>query len=276
MRVSIITVCLNAENDLPRTMESVNVQGCKDIEYIIIDGASTDGTLSTINRHRKFVSKIVSEPDEGISDAINKGIRLSSGDIIGLLHAGDVYEPRAASLAEDFFRRDPSVDVVHGNVAYADSKGEILYEQGPDFREGIIWKKMPFHHPSCFVKRQSYERFGLFNPSYRIAMDYELMLRFHCSGAKFGYIDERLAVMCLKGVSDRNWRRSIAESRRAAVAHGRSRILARMTELGRLFRTASTVSYLRLTGRTLRQSFPAFRTQISPLKMFLGHFKGKN
>lgn len=275
MKISVVTICFNAARDLPRTLESVADQNYKDLEYVIIDGASTDGTLGTIDRHRKFVSKIVSEPDEGISDAINKGIRVSSGEIIGLLHAGDMYEPHTVSTVADFFEQNPDVDVAHGNISYADSSGKILYEQKPDLREGIIWKKMPYHHPTCFVRKSSYEKFGLFDKSYKVAMDYELMLRFYCQGAKFGYIDGKLAVMCLKGLSDRNWRRSISESRRAAIACGRNQILARVTEMGRLLRTTATAVYFRITGKTLRQSFPRFRKQTSPVKAILDSLRVK-
>lgn len=275
MKISVVTVCFNSEKDLPRTIESVASQDYSDYEYIIIDGASTDGTLSLVNRYRQHISKIISEPDNGISDAINKGIEHASGEIIGLIHAGDMYEPYTLSEVAEVSKRHPECDVIHGNISYADANGNSLYDQKPDFRDGIIWKKMPFHHPTCFVRKISYEKFGAFDVSYKVAMDYELMLRFHCRGAKFGYIDRKLAVMCLKGLSDRNWRQSISESRRAAIAHGRNHISARMTEAGRLFRTAVTVFYSKLTGNTLRQSFPVFRNQMSSLKAILSNFRPK-
>lgn len=259
MKISIVTICYNAARDLQRTIESVLSQDCPDIEYIIVDGGSTDDTLDVVRAYGDRISKFVSEPDDGISDAINKGIRLSTGEVVGLLHAADTYEPHAVSTAANAFAENPDCDVVHGNICYADAFGNALYEQGPDFRDGIIWKKMPFHHPTCFVRKMSYGKFGFFDSSYKVAMDYELMLRFHRGGAKFVYVDRTLAVMCLQGLSDRNWRRSIAESRRAAVAHGRNPVSARVTELGRTFRTAATALYFGVTGKTVRQSFPAFR-----------------
>ena len=96
-------------------------------------------------------------------------------------------KPHVLSAVAQFLQKNPSCDMVHGNIHYADADGNILYEQKPDFRSGIVWKKMPFHHPTCFVGKSSYERLGLFDTTYKVAMDYELVLRYFCKGAKFGY-----------------------------------------------------------------------------------------
>jgi glycosyltransferase involved in cell wall biosynthesis len=270
MKITIITACYNAAEHLPRTIDSVIAQDYSNVEYIIMDGASTDETANVLSRYRDQNIRIVSEPDEGLSDALNKGISFASGDVIGLLHAGDTYELTALSTAARFFQDNPDSDIVHGDIRYASVYGLVLYKQEPDFRKDVIWKKMPFHHPTCFVRRRSYEHYGVFDKTYKVAMDYELMLRFHCRGAKFTYIPQTLATMSLQGISDRNWRCSISESRRAAIVHGRNPMAAYITEWSRMLRTFATALFFRITGKTLRQSFPIFRQQTSPVRAFVG------
>jgi len=168
--------------------------------------------------------------------------------------------------------------VVHGNISYADKDGNVLYEQKPDFRNGVIWRKMPFHHPTCFVRRGSYERFGFFDTTYKVAMDYEFMLRLFCKGARFGYIDRKLATMCFQGKSDKNWWIGIQESKKASISLGKNPMMASLTAWERTLKTAMTVAIYKSTGKTLRECCPVFREHRSFIKNIAGalnaRFKG--
>lgn len=259
MKISIVTVCFNVAAYLSRTIESVLSQVGAEMEYVIVDGGSTDGTRAVLDRYRMRLDRVISERDDGIADAFNKGIGLASGEVVGILNAGDCLQPGTLAAVTEAFAAFPDADVVHGRCAYTDADGHALYEQGPDLRDGMIWKKMPFHHPTCFVRRTAYDRFGRFDTSYRIAMDYELMLRFYIRGARFVVLDRTLAVMALSGVSDRRWRQGVEESFRAQVAHGRGRLSAQWTATGRLVRTSLTTAFTRIMGRTIRECFPFVR-----------------
>ena len=181
MKVSIITVAYNSAKTIEETIQSVTSQTYQNIEYIIIDGASTDRTIHIINQYSDQISKLVSEKDEGIYDAINKGLKLATGEIIGILNSDDTYAH--SRVIENVVRRfeEEGVDSVYGDLKYVsrvDRNKTIRYwKSGVYNRKKFVYGWMP-PHPTFFVKREIYEQFGIFDTNLKSAADYELMLRF--------------------------------------------------------------------------------------------------
>ena len=174
--VSIITVVYNARPLLAKTMESVREQKARYpfIEYVVVDGASKDGTLELIGQNKDIVSSWVSEPDKGIYDAMNKGIRLASGQLIGIVNSDDWYEPDTVWQAVSNYQGNP-YEVIYGmQRTYLDGreKATVLYHH--DFLP-----QQMITHPTCFVTKAAYEALGVFDTQYRSAADYDLMLRFY-------------------------------------------------------------------------------------------------
>lgn len=207
--VSIITVVFNGEKHLEQTMQSVLSQTYNTIEYIIIDGGSTDDTVDIIKKYAERLAYWVSEPDKGISDAFNKGIAKATGEIIGILNADDWYE--ADTVAQVVAKIDQG-DIFHGVMQYWDGDKK-LHKTYPD--ASLLAKEMTINHPTVFVKKWVYEKYGVFKLDYRYAMDYELMLRFFVNGVKFYAIDSVLTNMRYEGVSDTMWKKALLESWRA-------------------------------------------------------------
>ncbi len=196
--VSVITPVLNAANSLAQTVCSVLGQSYPNIEYIVIDGASTDGTLDILRSFDHGIDLWLSEPDAGISDAFNKGVALATGDIIGILNADDWYEPEAVAIIVDAFSSG-EVDLVCGALQYWQNgrRGLIFYSD-----HGNLHLESTVNHPTVFVKRPIYLQHGLFSMQYRYAMDYDLLLRFFLRGVRFLVLPDVLANMRLGGASD--------------------------------------------------------------------------
>lgn len=216
MKVSIITVCLNSEDTIERTIKSVINQSYKDIEYIIVDGKSTDKTLSIINRYKDKVSKIVSEHDNGIYDAMNKGIQLSTGEIIGILNSDDWYETDAIHAIVDLFENTES-EIIHGDIRFIYPDGTSKDTQMDDINK--LWYEMVVRHPATFVKREVYEQIGLFDCSYKIAADYEFILRCYSSGIRFFYTNKILSNFSLTGISSTNHKLCGEETRAISLKY---------------------------------------------------------
>ncbi len=206
LKVSVITVCYNSADTIEKTIRSVTEQEYPEIEYIIIDGKSTDNTLEVIKRAALKTAKVLSEKDKGIYDAINKGISWATGDIVAILHADDFYvDKKVITKVVQVFAASET-DTVYGDLQYVDRNNIAKVTRNwvsgnynkEEFRKG--W--MP-PHPSFFVRRKCYEKYGLFNTEFTSAADYELMLRFlykfECSAA---YIPEVLVKMRIGGKSN--------------------------------------------------------------------------
>ena len=211
--VTLVTVCRNAGSTIERTLQSVAAQTYPHIEYIVIDGASTDGTVAMV-RACPVVTVLISEADMGIADAFNKGLAKASGEWVGFLNADDWYEPetvaRVIAAAED-------ADVVHGAVRFWE--GDTLKEVYYPCQDRLTWE-MTVNHPSVFVRRAVYEAEGGFDPAFRLAMDYELLLRLHAGGYRFKELaDTVLANMRYGGASDRRWVQALREAARAKLRH---------------------------------------------------------
>jgi len=197
--VTIITIVFNGEKFIADAIRSVKAQRYPNIEYIVVDGGSKDGTLDIVGQFADTVTFLISEKDEGISDAFNKGLRLAKGEIIGIINADDWYEH---DTVEKVVAAMPDLDVVYGDLRlWKGDKVDFIYKG--DHRHLI--NEMTVNHPTVFVRRQCYDRFGYFDKKFRCAMDYDLMLRLWVNGCRFGYIPGVLANMRWEGVSDSRW-----------------------------------------------------------------------
>ena len=209
MKISIITVCFNSQQTIRATIKSVLSQSYKQVEYIIIDGASTDNTIKIIKEFSNSIDVFVSESDAGIYDAINKGISKSSGDVVGLLHADDVFDNR--SVIDNVMRLfDENVDMIYGDINYVDRNDiyrVIRRWKSDSYKKGKFkWGWMP-PHTGFFIKKSCYLKYGLYNLSLGSSADYELMLRmFELYNLKSKYIPLNITKMRVGGVSNSSFK----------------------------------------------------------------------
>ena len=182
MKVSIITVVYNREATIERAINSVLSQSYKNIEYIVVDGASSDGTLGIIDKYKSNIDHFVSEKDRGIYDAINKGISLSTGEIIGLLHSDDVFSTdRIIEQVAAEFRSEASLDCLYGDVAFvnSDKSGKVVrYYSSARFEPSKFANGFMPAHTSFFCKKECFDRFGNYSLDYPISSDFDLLVRF--------------------------------------------------------------------------------------------------
>ena len=209
IKVSIITIVLNQSKTLKKTIDSVKNQNYDNIEYIIIDGGSTDGTIEVIKENNKYISHWISEKDKGISDAFNKGLKFCTGELIGIINADDWYEKDAI---RNVVSQMKSGDVFYGNMQYwkKNTKTHLAHAN-----HTFLNKEMTINHPTVFVKKKVYDLLGNFDLTYSCAMDYELLLRFYTNKVKFVYIKKTITHMQGDGISDINWLLGCREVKRA-------------------------------------------------------------
>ena len=180
IQITIVTVCYNSAATIRNTLESVASQSNKNFEHIIVDGGSTDGTVAVIREWNKHPIRLISEPDKGIYDAMNKGIRLASGDIIGILNSDDVYYDSYVLKNVSQVMTDVSIDVCYADLIYVDQNNLnkiIRYWKSCAFKKGLFQKGWMPPHPTFFARRLIYEGYGLFDLNYSLAADFELMAR---------------------------------------------------------------------------------------------------
>jgi len=208
MKVSIVTVCLNSGPALEETIISVLQQDYAHIEYIIVDGGSTDGTNEILRKYGRRISKIVSEPDSGTYDAMNKGIKISSGEVVGFLNAGDFYAANDAvsSIAACIEQRD--VDAVYADLEYVAEHNcakTVRSWRSESYREGLFEAGWQPPHPTFFVRRHLFDDYGGFDLDYHISADYEIMLRLVKKyGVRSCHIPRALVKMRTGGKSNRS------------------------------------------------------------------------
>jgi glycosyltransferase involved in cell wall biosynthesis len=226
MKVSVITATYNAESTIEDCLRSVAGQTHPDIEHLIIDGASKDRTMAIVEANAPRVGSITSEPDRGIYDALNKGLRRATGDIVGFLHADDLYASpdTLARIAAAF--EDPRVDAVYGDLTYVrrDDVGKVIrYWKAGRLAAGHLRRGWMPPHPTFYARRSVYERYGEFDTRYAIAADYDSLVRFLFVGKiRVAYLEQVLVRMRVGGVSNRSMRtiaRKSAEDLRIVRAH---------------------------------------------------------
>lgn len=207
MKISIITVVFNNVHTIRTAIASVLSQRYPNIEYVIIDGGSTDGTLEVIRGYGAAIHQVVSERDKGIYDAMNKGISNCTGDVVGILNSDDVYENDAViQMVMDAFIQDPELGMVYGDLVYVkneDLKQIVRKWTSEDYYDHFFEDGHVPPHPSLFVKREIYQTVGLFNLNMRLAADYEFMLRlFKLYRFKSRYINSLFVRMRLGGATN--------------------------------------------------------------------------
>lgn len=226
-KVSIITVCYNSERTIEDTLQSIINQSYQNIEYIVIDGVSTDSTLTIINKYKDKITTIVSEKDNGIYDAINKGIRLATGDIIANLNSDDFYIDNnvIADVVATFGKE--KTDTLYADLYYVDAVDTnkiVRYWKSKQYKEGLFLKGWMPPHPTFFVKKEVYQKYGLFDLQFKSAADYEIMLRFiHRFKTSIAYLPRVIVKMRVGGVSNASLKNRIKanqEDRKAWEVNG--------------------------------------------------------
>jgi glycosyltransferase involved in cell wall biosynthesis len=199
MKVSIVTVCFNSAGTIEDTIRSVREQEYEQVEHVIVDGGSTDGTQEIVGRYNGRIKKFISEPDRGIYDAMNKGLGLVTGDVVGFLNADDVYASPGVIGDIAVAMHTGRTDGVYGDLVYMgrhDSNRVVRYWRAGEYRPNSFQSGWVPPHPTFFCRTSVYRELGGFNPAYRIAGDFELMLRFiEKNGVRVQYVPKPLVRM---------------------------------------------------------------------------------
>lgn len=202
LKISVITVSFNSAATIERTIDSVVNQRCPNMEYIVVDGGSLDGTVEIIEKYSRLgqITKYVSERDEGISNAFNKGIALSSGDVIGIINADDYYMAGTLNKVMQIYNAPKMNFILHGNILQ-EKRGRRSRMRPRPLPQ--IWKYVdcPFNHPAVFVPRIVYNQIGVYDKRYRYAMDYDFYLRAMIADIPFVFVDDDFAIFSTEGIS---------------------------------------------------------------------------
>lgn len=214
MKISVITAVYNAKDTIVDAIESTLNQSYPNVETIIIDGGSTDGTKEILEKYRNSFSLFISEPDDGIYDALNKGIKYATGDVVGFLHADDLYEnKRVLSCVAEAFSV-PEIDGVYGDLVYV-NKNEpdkvIRYWKSGNYSRSKLKHGWMPPHPTFYVRKSVFDQLGLYDTSFKISADYDAMLRFLQSGIRCEYIPRVLVKMRVGGMSNRSFKNIITK-----------------------------------------------------------------
>ena len=216
MKISIITVCFNSVETIEDTIKSVLSQDYKDIEYIVVDGDSTDATLEILTKYEGRISTCISEPDTGIYEAMNKGIKLSTGDIIATLNADDFYADETVVSNMVGFLQSNGLDAAYGDLAYiaSDNSSHVgRFWKAGVYKRGAFSHGWVIPHPTFFCRKQVFEKYGYFNEKFQVAADFELLLRFiEKHQINVGYLPKVIVKMrtggkanILRGIIRGNW-----------------------------------------------------------------------
>lgn len=254
--VSIVTVTYNASDFLEETIKSIISQTYPSIEYIIIDGGSTDNTLDIIHSYEKYISKWISEPDQGIYDAMNKGISMASGSLIGIVNASDYLSVDAVRFVVDAFVKHHDVGIVHGDINMLNEDGTFFKRKHPNPDLSQHYKGMQIHHPTVFVRKQVYDEVGTFDLQFKISADFDLILRCVNAGVKFHYIPEVISNFRLGGVSTQRQKLAHEDCANSLLKNGYS--IEEVAAIKNQWRNkASKDSFYRLCYDMLRKFFPS-------------------
>ncbi|MDR0799690.1 MAG: glycosyltransferase [Dysgonamonadaceae bacterium] len=213
MKISIITVCYNSATNIRTTIESILSQIYPDIEYIVIDGGSTDGTQAIIQSYEAAFNgrlKWLSECDQGMYDAMNKGIRMSTGEVVGILNSDDFYNyPDAVTRVVQVFQ-DPAIDVCFADVRFVNPENldkTVRYYSSARFTPELFRRGWMPAHPTVFIHREKFEQIGYYKTDYKIAADFELLIRFlYVHRLPYRYLPLDLIKMRTGGKSTRSWK----------------------------------------------------------------------
>jgi glycosyltransferase involved in cell wall biosynthesis len=234
MKISVITVVFNHARTIAKAIESLQVQTCP-VEYIVVDGASTDGTLEILRRNLGPSAQLISEPDAGIYDAMNKGIRMATGDVIGILNADDVYADNDVLMRVSRIMDQEDLDALYGDVEFfrPENPDKVIrrYSSARFSPRRIAWGWMPAH-TALFLRRSVFDAYGLYRPDFRIAGDYEFVARiFKNDMLKYRYLPEVLVRMSTGGASTGGWRSTLLLNREVLRACRENGIRTNMLKL---------------------------------------------
>ena len=209
MKISIVTISYNSAKTIETTFMSVLQQTYSNIEYIVIDGGSTDDTLKIAKKYSEIITVLVSEQDNGLYDAMNKGISLATGDVIGLINSDDLFcDPDALNKVAKVFKKNKNLDSVYADLFYVSQRD--INKISRRWVSGIQRKfKYGWHpaHPTFYIKKSIYDRFGLFDLSFKLAADFEIMLRFlDKHNISTTYLKEPLVKMRLGGETNKSFK----------------------------------------------------------------------
>ncbi len=229
LKVSVITVCLNAEDLIERTLRSVVDQTYPDIEYIVVDGGSKDKTLDIVKRYSEHIDVIVSEPDRGIYDAMNKGVRLATGEVVYFLNAGDYFhDSLVVSKVVEAFSRCKDCDILEGDIIWYGEKGQSYKSTQRRSVIGLVQRGVL--HQAVFAKKELFDKYGLFDESFQVYGDLDWFVRcLLVGGAKVGHIDIPISYYLVGGASGTNRKRRFYE---------KTRIYDRYCSMGMILRHA--------------------------------------
>jgi glycosyltransferase involved in cell wall biosynthesis len=225
---TIITVVRNGSTTLQRCINSIKDQKFQDFEYIVIDGASTDGTLEIIKENSDFISFAVSEKDQGLYFAMNKGLKMARGKYVGILNADDAYFPNTLDLVQEAFRKYSNGDVIYGAMSYFSQPDQIYFIHSDELPDRMIF------HPTCFVSKETYKRIGEFDTKYQVAADYEFIMRCFKAGENFLGLNHVLAIFSDGGTSARLRFRSILETSEIQARFNHESVYRRYLKLARM------------------------------------------
>ena len=241
MRFSIITVCLNSVHTLEKTIQSVISQENVELEFIIVDGGSEDGTLDLIKKYGKKITKWISEPDQGLYDAMNKGVHMATGDVISFLNSNDWYEENIFPFIESVFSQS-GCDMVAARQALIGDKGIVGYSVKERVEEDI-YVDMIYSHPALFVKKRLFLEHGGFDLQYKICADYDWTLRMYIQGAKIKSVDFVTTNFTLGGLS--SGRMCIEERKKISLRHlPLDRKAQRIDDINALYQKSMDTLYL--------------------------------
>lgn len=227
MKITIVTVCYNSGAHIADALNSVEAQTWNDIEHLVIDGGSSDGTLSIVAAHKQPWRKTSSRPDRGIYDAMNRGLAMATGEVVGFLNSDDFYPtPDVIDRVAAAFAADPELEAVFSDLCYVkqfETKQVVRYWRSSEYKPGLFLRGWVPAHPTFFVRKRVYERLGGFDLNYRMAADWELLARFiEVNRIRTRYLPFVLVHMRLGGLTNRSWRNVWKQNKeiwRAAKAH---------------------------------------------------------
>jgi glycosyltransferase involved in cell wall biosynthesis len=215
-KISLITICRNAVNSIDQAFQSVFNQAYPNLEYIVIDGGSTDGTLDVISKNRSKFAYFISEPDNGISDAFNKGLRQCTGDVIAILNADDTLLSGSLQKVADDFLSNPQA-IIFGNMIYRDPETHKEWIVKPDINK--MNNEMSLYHIACFIPKSVYKQIGEYDLNYKLAMDYDLFIRALSLKIPFIYKDYSYGVMNKGGMSFKHWNKALKEQAQIQIKY---------------------------------------------------------
>jgi glycosyltransferase len=237
-KISLITAVYNNASTLDATLTSIASQKYENLEYIIVDGGSTDGSQEILKKYSRLVTTLISEKDSGIYDALNKGLKAATGDIVGFLHADDHFasETVLKTIAEAF--KDPGVSGLYSDLDYISPSGTVIrHWQSRAFSKQMLPEGWMPPHPTLYLRKSIYDQVGLFDLQYKIASDYDMVLRvFTLPNAQFQYLPVVTVKMRIGGASNRNIQRILRKSTEDFLIAKRAGLPAFSTILQKNFR----------------------------------------